>query len=561
LRVRDEYQGKDVWCPSCKAALTLAGERVPNHEVFVSYSNKDKAVADTICATLEEKKIRCWIAPRDISAGNSWGGSIIEAIEDAQVMVLVYSGHSNLSPQIIREIERAVAKGLLIVPFRIEAAPMSKDMEYFLSSSHWFDALTPPLEQHLAQFAEMVRLILFKKAQAKDTVTSTDPVAAAMPRAKAMPWKGAATAMTGVALAVGVFLGVRQYQLQKDAVTSSSANLPGTQTASRTPAGTQSSLGALIDAGAAAAAKAPQVQTVQSLTTSIGMELLYIPPGEFMMGSTPEEREWAAANGCGNKWSKYEGEKPRKTKIRQGLWLGKIEVTVGQWRQFAHATKYQTEAEQKGYGLRFMSARDEATVKGASWHDPKFGFAITDNHPACFISWNDAVAFCAWLTEQERKNGRLPSGFVVRLPTEAEWEYACRAGSQTYFWWGDTKEGGEGRLNRNGKADGFEFVAPINYYGDRGENRFGLADMLGNVAEWCLDGFDPTRAHEDCFTENTAKKVIRGGAHDDSIGLCRCAFRFGFPPNFQNYGSGFRVCYGAYIAGATTPQPAAQPGQ
>ena len=173
LRVRDEYLGKEVWCPACKAPLTLTGERVPNHEVFVSYSNKDKAVADAICATLEEKHIRCWIAPRDISAGNSWGGSIIEAIEDAQVMVLVYSAHSNLSPQIIREIERAVAKGLLIVPFRIEAAPMSKDMEYFLSSSHWFDALTPPLEKHLTQFTEMVRLILFKKAQAKDARTST----------------------------------------------------------------------------------------------------------------------------------------------------------------------------------------------------------------------------------------------------------------------------------------------------------------------------------------------------------------------------------------------------
>ncbi len=187
LRVRDEYLGKEVWCPSCKAPLTLAGERVPNHEVFISYSNKDKAVADALCSTMEEKKIRCWIAPRDISAGNSWGGSIIEAIEDSQVMVLVYSGHSNLSPQIIREVERAVAKGLLIVPFRIEASPMSKDMEYFLSSSHWFDALTPPLEQHLAHFAEMVRLLLFKKEKANEEKPAADRLASAEPREKTSP--------------------------------------------------------------------------------------------------------------------------------------------------------------------------------------------------------------------------------------------------------------------------------------------------------------------------------------------------------------------------------------
>ncbi|HOD84309.1 MAG: hypothetical protein BWX88_01524 [Planctomycetes bacterium ADurb.Bin126] len=157
LRVRDEYLGKEASCPSCKAALTLAGERVPDHEVFISYSNKDKTVADAICATLEKRKMRCWIAPRDIAAGDSWGGSIIEAIGDAKVMVLVYSGNSNLSQQVIREVERAVAKGLALVPFRIDAAPMSREMEYFLSSSHWLDAMTGPLERHLERLAETCR--------------------------------------------------------------------------------------------------------------------------------------------------------------------------------------------------------------------------------------------------------------------------------------------------------------------------------------------------------------------------------------------------------------------
>jgi hypothetical protein len=163
LRVRNEYLDKKAWCPYCRAPITLTGEHVSNHEVFISYSNKDKNVADAICATLEALPLRCWIAPRDVTAGHSWGSSIIEAIEEAKVMVLVYSGNSNLSSQVIREVERAVAKGLVLVPFRIEATMMSKDMEYFLSASHWVDALTPPLEQHLTELGEMVRTVLFRK--------------------------------------------------------------------------------------------------------------------------------------------------------------------------------------------------------------------------------------------------------------------------------------------------------------------------------------------------------------------------------------------------------------
>ena len=266
LRVRDEYQGKEVWCPACKAPLSLTGERVPNHEVFISYSNKDKAVADALCATLEAKSIRCWVAPRDIAAGNSWGGSIIEAIEDAQVMVLVYSRHSNLSPQIIREVERAVAKGLLIVPFRIEAAPMSKDMEYFLSASHWFDALTPPLEIHLGHFAEMVRLILFKKA--KDATPGAAHAATVQPRANLGAWLGAAVGLMGVVLALGALLWVRQQQ-NKDVGSTPPANLSSTG-----PSQSATSSRKLVSAGEMAAA----TQTNEHASAAAQPQFVVPPP-------------------------------------------------------------------------------------------------------------------------------------------------------------------------------------------------------------------------------------------------------------------------------------------
>ena len=130
------------------------------HNVFVSYSADDKPTADAVCATLENRGIRCWIAPRDILPGADWGGAIIDAINASRLMVLVYSAKANDSPQIKREVERAVNRGLTVIPFRIEDVPMSTTLEYFMSMPHWLDALTPPLQGHLDRLAETTALIL-----------------------------------------------------------------------------------------------------------------------------------------------------------------------------------------------------------------------------------------------------------------------------------------------------------------------------------------------------------------------------------------------------------------
>ena len=129
-------------------------------DAFVSYSSEDKAAADATCAVLEGAGIRCWIAPRDIRTGAEYGAAIIEAIDHCRVMVLVFSSSANASRQIHREIERAVAKGLPILPVRIEEVAPTKSMEYFLGAIHWLDALTPPLEQHLQKLAETVKAML-----------------------------------------------------------------------------------------------------------------------------------------------------------------------------------------------------------------------------------------------------------------------------------------------------------------------------------------------------------------------------------------------------------------
>ena len=119
------------------------------HDVFISYAQNDKPIADATCAKLESFNIRCWISPRDVPPGENFPKAIIEGIEGSKIMVLIFSSHSNISQHVIREITSAVNKGLIIIPFRIENILPSKEMEYLISTPHWLDALTPPLEKHL----------------------------------------------------------------------------------------------------------------------------------------------------------------------------------------------------------------------------------------------------------------------------------------------------------------------------------------------------------------------------------------------------------------------------
>lgn len=130
------------------------------HDVFVSHASQDKLFADALVAHLEHSGIRCWVAPRDILPGANWAGSILKAIADAKLMVLVFSGHTNSSNHIRREVERAIHRGIPVAPVRIADVQPTDDLEYFLSSSHWMDAITAPMETHFARLAETIKLLL-----------------------------------------------------------------------------------------------------------------------------------------------------------------------------------------------------------------------------------------------------------------------------------------------------------------------------------------------------------------------------------------------------------------
>jgi hypothetical protein len=126
-------------------------------QIFISYSQADRDCAFELVAHLESRGIECWVAPRDIAPSADWASEIMDAISSARVMILVFSASSNDSPQVRREVERAVHKQLAILPFRIENVLPSKSLEFFLSTQHWMDAYTPPRDAHYARLGSYLQ--------------------------------------------------------------------------------------------------------------------------------------------------------------------------------------------------------------------------------------------------------------------------------------------------------------------------------------------------------------------------------------------------------------------
>ncbi len=153
-----------------------------SHDIFICYSSRDKPVADAVCAVLEAEGVRCWIAPRDILPGADWGESIIDSINAASAMVLIFSSNANQAQsQIKREVERAVNKGIPVIPFRIENVMPTKSLEYFLSTPHWLDAFTPPLDEHVRQLADSIKRLLGQQVTMRPLLFSAPPTIPPLP--------------------------------------------------------------------------------------------------------------------------------------------------------------------------------------------------------------------------------------------------------------------------------------------------------------------------------------------------------------------------------------------
>ncbi|MBM7506002.1 toll/interleukin-1 receptor domain-containing protein [Agromyces aurantiacus] len=162
------------------------------HEVFICHASEDKPIADGVCAVLEQERIPCWIAPRDILPADDYGRAILEAITSSRLVVFVFSASANASPHIRRELELAVSNGIPILPFRVEDTLPSESLQYYLGGIHWLDALTPPMEAHLHHLAGTVRVILDRdqptlRGNRAATAAGAAPGAPASPGGSAPP--------------------------------------------------------------------------------------------------------------------------------------------------------------------------------------------------------------------------------------------------------------------------------------------------------------------------------------------------------------------------------------
>ncbi|WP_425399822.1 formylglycine-generating enzyme family protein [Aeoliella sp.] len=280
------------------------------------------------------------------------------------------------------------------------------------------------------------------------------------------------------------------------------------------------------------------------------MKLRLMPAGEFVMGAADDDPQ------------AQRDEKPaHRVRITRPFYLGLHEVTRGQFRQFVDATNYVTDAEKDdrgGWGYTGNDARPFQRSPEFTWRH--VGFEQNDDHPVVNVSWNDAVAFCQWLSELE--------DVKYRLPTEAEWEYACRAGADSswhhgenagdvakfgnvsdeasnakFAAWLETNKTDRLKMTSDSPDDGYVFTSPVGSYQP---NAFGLFDMQGNVWEWCddwdqADYYAESPLDDPTGSPNGKAKIRRGGSWLHSPTFSRSARRRRYAPDARNSPIGFRV--------------------
>lgn len=280
-----------------------------------------------------------------------------------------------------------------------------------------------------------------------------------------------------------------------------------------------------VQAKAQQAACARDLRVPGEFINSVGMSLKLLPAGEFEMGST--DADVAAALKIADQLSvdpqtRASIERSERflhhIAVTRPFYLGAHEVTVGQFRTFVEATGYKTEAERP--------------AGGRTWRAP--GYEVSDDMPVTAVSWNDATAYCEFLSKRE--------GHTYRLPTEAEWEFACRSGTDTHYSFGDDYRIAEqfGWFQGNGEN-------AAHAVGLKPANAFGIHDMHGNAQEWCRDVFDDTYYSKSPLSDPTgptagARRALRGGSWLSTGGpvAARSAFRFGAIPTSFGADTGFR---------------------
>jgi len=289
------------------------------------------------------------------------------------------------------------------------------------------------------------------------------------------------------------------------------------------------------------------------LSANTALPMSWIPPGTFIMGSPETEKGRKADEG------------PQTTvTLSKGYWLGKTEVTIGQWKAVTGLNLRDKVNKMLSDETLYDFEGKKQTIRDYMHFDRNNPDKIMANEdedlPMYFVSWNEAMDFCHKLTVQERANGRLPAGYEYTLPTEAQWEYACRATTtgatfvlapnkdtnyadlDAIAWYGKNSTSGY-----TGRGLGPTAAGPRKA-GTKQPNNWGMQDMLGNLWEWCLDWYGPLpggNVTDPAGPSTGTNRVNKGGSWGSGINDERSANRAKNPPNEDSAWRGFRLALSA----------------
>ena len=525
------------------------------YDVFLSYSSKDRPIAEAVCAGLENEGLRCWIAPRDIPPGSTWAESIIEGISSCQIFLVILSSNANLSKSVQREVERALDRSKITIPFRIENIKPTGSMEFCLSATQWFDALTPPLEAHISKLVATIKSVLpsirnsetdelINKPSTEELIISNeiaqdDQGSRISEIQKAFVTKRLAANMGSEVKSFGTDYRDQENQFQTVIKEKSSVIIRKNTKKYvlvvfttiiisaamlyfllKDPTPNPENVNALIadnsytmeinqhDPSTTDNFIPGQTREPIELGNGVSLIFVWIPSGSFSIGSPKDEigREEDEDDRIG-----FGGDQ-LNVKIK-GFWMGQSEVTQAQWKAV-------------------MDGQNPSYFKG-------------DRLPVEQVSWNDIIgkqddglpipregSFISRLNEK--------TGLEFSLPTEAQWEYACRAGTSTKFYVGESDTELQSAAWFELNSD--NATKPVR---GRSKNKWGLFDMHGNVWEWCADWYWESYHENSIINLNEQTqgsfRSMRGGSWNRDSNFSRSANRGSNDPTAKSNNIGFRL--------------------
>ncbi|MFO1428622.1 MAG: SUMF1/EgtB/PvdO family nonheme iron enzyme [Candidatus Competibacteraceae bacterium] len=494
-------------------------------DVFISHNSKDKPTVRQLAEALQRRGLRVWLDEWELVPGHPWQEALEEIIRTTR-SAAVLVGKDGIGPWEVPEmrgcLSQFIKRRLPVIPVLLPDALGQPDLPLFLEGFTWVDLRTGGLNE-----ANLDRLewgITGRKPVPRlvsEPPPEPPPGSIEKPEITAVPPKEGRTqhnwligvvvvAVIGLLLEAIIRMQPAPLPPSPVAITSSSTS----PTKEATPAPVQEFSDKLQDG-------------------TPGPEMVKIRGGRFLMGSPADEKGRGENN-----------ERRHEVQVADFA-IGKYEVTVGQFKSFVAAAQYKTEAEESG-GCYSWTGSEWKQDAGKNWRNP--GFSQTDDHPVVCVSWNDAMAYVEWLSKQ--------TGQKYRLPTEAEWEYAARAGTATARYWGDDPDEGctfANGADQSAKAqfkwtyimecqDGYAYTAPVGHFRP---NAWGLYDMLGNVWEWTCSEYDKDYggAEQRCVSDRKSSdfRVLRGGSWYGVPSRLRGAARHWDAPHDRHGDGGIRL--------------------